>query len=53
MLLREPTSFWRENVIALVILLRVLENILIVVGQVIKFEKFDHFATGKGLNLLQ
>ena len=30
---REPTSFWRENVIAIVILLRVLARIYVVVAE--------------------
>ena len=52
-LLREPTSFWRENVLAGVILLRVVARIFQQGKQVIKFYKFNHFVTGKELNLLQ
>ena len=50
---REPTSFWRENVIAVVILLRVLARISQLREQFIKFQKFNHYATGKRLNPLQ
>ena len=49
---REPTSVWRENVIAVVILLRVIARMSWWREQVIKCKKFYHFAIGKGLNLL-
>ena len=45
----EPMSFWRENVIAIVILLRVLARMPWWREQVINF---FNFGTGKGLNLL-
>jgi len=46
---REPASFWRENMIAVVILLRVLARMWR--KQVIKCKNFYHFAIGRGLNL--
>ena len=50
LLTREPASFWRENVIAVVILLRVLARMSQWREQVIKCEKFFHFAIGRGRN---
>ena len=55
LLTREPASFWRENVIAVVILLRVYRECSS--GrkrreQVIKCKRFYHFAIERGLNLL-
>ena len=47
--MREPASFWQENVIAVVILLRVLARMSWWWKQVIKCQKFYHFAIWGGL----
>ena len=47
--MREPASFWQENVIAVVILLRVLARMSWWWKQVIKCKKFYHFAIWGGL----
>lgn len=47
---RAPASFWRLNVIAVVILVRVLARIW---KNVIKCYKFHHFVIGRGLKLRQ
>ena len=52
LLAREPASFWRENVIAVVILLRVLARMSKWREQVTKCKKIYHFAIGRGLNIL-
>ena len=49
---RESASFWRENVMAVVILLRVSEQMSKQREQVIKCKKFYHFTVGRGFNLL-
>ena len=46
---REPTSFWRENVIAVVILQRDIAR----VGRGGGNKLFYHFAIGRRLNFLQ
>ena len=51
LLTREPASFWRENVVAVVTLRRVLARMSKWGKQVIKCEKFYHFAMGTGCNL--
>ena len=51
--LNEPASFWRENVIAVVILLRVLARTSKWREQVIKCKKFYHSAIWRGLSVLQ
>ena len=50
---REPPSFWRENVVAVVSLPRVLASMSWWRKQVIKCYKFSHLAIWRGLNLLQ
>ena len=49
--MREPASFWRENVIAVVIVLKVLARMSYWRPQVFKCKKVYHFAIGRGLNL--
>ena len=51
--LNEPASFSRENVIAVVILLRVLVRMSKWREQVIKCKTLYHSAIGRGLNILQ
>ena len=46
---REIASFWRENVIAVVILLRVLARMSYWRKQVIKCKKFYRYRIGRGL----
>ena len=48
----KPASFWRENVVAFVILLRVLERMSWWRKQDIKCQKFYHFAVGRARNFL-
>ena len=50
---REPASFWREDVIVVIILLHVLARMSYWWEQVIEVQQFNHIATRKGLNLLQ
>ena len=51
---REPASFWRENAIALVNVLRVLAKMAQWRTQVIKcWWTFYHFAIGRGSTLLK
>ena len=52
LLTREPASFWRENLIAAVILLRASARMSKWQEQVFKCKKFYHFAIRGGLNLL-
>ena len=52
LLTREPASFWRENVIAVVTLLRVLARNVVVAGTSYQIQEVYHFAIGRGLNLL-
>ena len=52
----EPVSFWRENLIAVVTLLRVYfsENVVVTETShqmLAMCQKFYHFAMGRGLNL--
>ena len=47
MLAREPASFWRESAIAVVIVLQVLAKMSKWQKQVIKCQKFCHFAIGR------
>ena len=52
--LREPASFWRENLVAVVVLLPVLARMSYKWRKrVIKCKKFYHFAIARRLNLLQ
>ena len=51
---REPASFWRENVIAVVILQRDIARIGRGGGNKLSdVRSFYHFAIGRGLNFLQ
>ena len=50
---REPASFWRESVVAVIILLRVLVTMSQRPKKVIKYKRFYHFATGRRLYFLQ
>ena len=51
MLAREPASFWQENVIVVVILLRVFARMSWWRKRAIKCLSFCDFATGRELNL--
>ena len=48
LLTHEPASFWRENMVAVVTMRRVLARMSKWREQVIKCEKFYHFAMGRG-----
>ena len=51
---REPASFWRENVVAVVILQRDIARIGRGGGNKLSnVRSFYHFAIGRGLNFLQ